>query len=65
MLNLTDHEIATASKNKKKIYNAEKITTFLACKLSDNVLIILIIVKMSTIVGILKTFMSMIHFMLS
>ena len=43
-------------------YNQAK--TFLAFKLSDDVFIMLINVKMPTIVGIL-TFMSMINFMIS
>ena len=57
MLNSTDYEISTAYKN----LNAEKITIFIALKLSDVVFILLINVKMPTIVGIL-TFMSRINF---
>ena len=61
MLNSTDlYEISTAYKN----LNAEKITTFLALKLSGVVFILLINVKVPTIVGIL-TFMSRINFTLS
>ena len=60
MLKSIEHEIATAHKN----YNAEKIEIFLASRLSSVVLVMLIIVKMPTIVGIL-TFLSMIKFMLS
>ena len=56
MLNATEHEISSAQKKKTKI--SKKI--FLAFKLSDIVLILLINVKMPTFVGIL-TFMSMVN----
>ena len=49
---------------KSKIIKCWKIKIFLAFKLSDDVFIMLINVKMPIIVGIL-TFMSMINFMLS
>ena len=51
MLNLTEHEISTAHKNMLKK------RTFLAFKLSVDLFIMLINVKMPTIIGIL-TFMS-------
>ena len=51
MLILTEYEIATAHKK-----YAEKIKTSLAFKLSDDVFIMLINVKMPTIVGKLLAF---------
>ena len=59
MLNPAEHKISTAHKTKM----LKKIKTFLAFKLSDDVIIMLINFKISTINGIL-TFMNMIHFML-
>ena len=60
MLNSTENEIVTAHKT----HNAANYRFILTFKLSDNVFIMLINVKMSTIVGIL-TFMSRINFVLS
>ena len=58
MLNLIEHNIETAYKNK-----ILKTKAFLAFKLADDVPIMLINVKMPTVVGI-SAFMSMIKSML-
>ena len=58
MLNSTEHEISTAHSN----YAEKEI--FLAFKLIDIVIIMLINVEMPTIVGI-STFINMINFILT
>ena len=58
----TEHRISTA--HKTKMLKNKDFLSFLAFKLSDVLFIMVIIVKMTTIVGIL-TFISMINFMLS
>ena len=62
MLNSTEHETSTAYKT--KILRNQDELGFFSLKLSDDLFIMLINVKMPTVVGIL-TFIGMINFMLS